>query len=98
MWDFLRYISGERIFNFFQDTLETTRARAKARARAQASRTALKIRYKSSLEYLGTLVAAIGDFSPRSLSGCLEISYSGVREESERAMKRATEVAMEGCS
>ena len=64
---------------------------AGARARAQAFRTALRIRYKSSLQYLGTLIAVAGDFGPRNPSNCSEISDSG----GEKKLGRATKGAME---
>ena len=57
-------MSEKRAFNgLFRSSLEVTRAGAGMKAGAQASRTVLKIYCKSSLEYLGTLVAAVGDFS-----------------------------------
>ena len=59
---------------------------------AHTSRTALKILYKSSLEYLGTLVSDLG---PEGPSGCSEISDLGGRGKSEGAMKGATEGAIE---
>ena len=103
MWDFPRYTSGERAFSFSRDTSETTGTGAGAGAGARASRTVLKIRCKSSSEYLGILVSA-GDFGPRGPSGCSEISDSGGGEESggvsegatEGVTERTTEGATEG--
>ena len=100
MWDFSRYTSGQRAFSFSRGTSEMTGAGTRARTRAgagtgaRASRTALKIRCKSSSEYLGILVLA-GDFGPESLLSCSKISYSGGREESRKASKGATEGATE---
>ena len=79
-------MSGERAFSFSRSVLKT----AGAGAGAQDSRTALRILYKSSSEYLGTLVAT-GDFSPGVPSDCLETSESGGREEPGRATEGATE-------
>ena len=90
MWDFPRYTSGKQAFSFSRGTSEMTRAGAGA----QASRTALRIHCKSSSEYLGTLVAAAGDFSPGGLSGYSEDSDSEGREE----LGGATEGATERCS
>ena len=75
MWDFPRYTSEKRVFSFFRGTSETTGAEtgAEAGAGAQASKTALRIRCKSSSEYLGTLLAAgvelVRVFSPKGSAG-----------------------------
>ena len=99
MWDFPRYTSGERAFNFSRDTSVTagtgTGAGAGAGAGARASRTVLRIRCKSSSEYLGILVSA-GGFGPGGPLGYSEISDLGDREESGRALEGATEGATEG--
>ena len=107
MWDFPRYTSKERAFSFSQGTSETIGARAEARAGARtgtgswASRTALKIHYKSSSEYLGTLVAARGVLArsfaldgPAGWSDNLSPDSEG-GEKSEGVMKGATEGAAE---
>ena len=103
MWDFPQYTSGERAFSFSQGILETTGAGTRAGVGVgtgiRASRTALKILCKSSLEYLGTLVAA-KDVGPGVPSGYLETSDSGGGEKprgaTEGAVEGATEGAMEG--
>ena len=71
---------------------------AGAGAGARVFRTALKILFKSSSEYLGTLVAATkasatGVFVPEGLMGCLDnLSPDlGGRKESGRVMEGATE-------
>ena len=105
MWDIPRYTSGDRAFSFFWGASETTRAGTGAGARigagAQASKTALKIRYKSSLEYLGILVAVGGELArgfppegPAGWSNNLSPDLEG-GEESRGATEEATEEAME---
>ena len=85
MWNFSWYTSEERAFSFSQETSETTGAgagaAAVARAGAWAFKTALKIRCKSSLEYLGTLVVAAGDFGLRGPLDCSEDFELGGREK-----------------
>ena len=73
-------------------------------AGVRASRTALKIFYKSSSEYLGTLVAttgalAAGGFVPEGPAGWSDnwSPDSGGGEESEGETERTTEGAIEGC-
>ena len=61
------------------------RAGAEMGTGTQASRTVLKIRCKSSLEYLGTSIATAGAFGPRDSADCLENSDLEGGEESERA-------------
>ena len=56
-------------------------------ARVWASKTVLKIRCKSSLEYLGTSVTVvgttgIGSFTPESLASCSKNSNLGVEDKS----------------
>ena len=74
MWDFPWYTSRERAFSFLRGASATMGARAgagtgaetgagartEAGAGTRASRTVLRIRYKSSSEYLGILLAATG--------------------------------------
>ena len=63
MWDFLQYTSREQAFNgLFRGSLKVTRAGAgeSVEAGVWASRTALRIRCKLFLEYLGISVAATG--------------------------------------
>ena len=79
-------MSGERAFSFSRGVSET----AGAGAGARAFRTALKILCKSSLEYLGTLVAA-GDFGPGVPSGYSETSDLGGGEKPGGATEGATE-------
>ena len=74
-------------------------------ARALTSRTALKIRCKSSLEYLGILVAVegasiTGVFVSKSPIGCLDnlSPDSRGKEESRGATEGAIEGATERCS
>lgn len=64
------------------------RARARAKVGVQASKTVVKIRYKSFLEYLKTLVIAAEGFGPKSLVGCLENSDLEVGEELGGATER----------
>ena len=77
-------------------------ARARMGMGARTSRTALKIRCKSSSEYLGTLVAAEGElarsFAPEGPAGWSDnLSPDlGSGEESKRAIEGATEGATEG--
>ena len=66
--------------------------RAGVEAGAQASKTVLKIRCKSSLEYLKTSVVVVGvtvmeDFAPKNQASCLKNSDLGDREESRGASK-----------
>ena len=63
-------------------------------AEARTSKTALKIRYKCSLEYLGTLVATGKDFGLKGLLGYLENSDLKGRKKS----GGVTEGAIEECS
>ena len=73
MWNFSQYKSKERALNgLSQGSSKVTKAgvgaRAGIRARTQTSRTALKIRYKSSSKYLRTLLTVAeatttGDFT-----------------------------------
>ena len=75
MWDFPWYTSREWAFSLFQDTLEITGAGMGVGARAQVSKTVLRIRWKSSLEYLGISVAettVTGGFAPKDPTGYLE--------------------------
>ena len=69
-------------------------------AGARASRTALKIRYKSSLHYLRTLIVvakalATGGFVPKGLIGWLDNLSPNL--EGRKESRGATEGAMEGC-
>ena len=86
-----------------------TGARAGARIGAevgiQASRTALRIHCKSSLKYLGILVAAAGTsttggYVPKNLTGWSDNSSPDSRggKESEGVTDGATKGAMEGHS
>ena len=73
MWDFPRYTSGKRASSFFRGTSAIMEAGAGVGARAgartgagagtQVSRTILKIRCKSSLEYLRRIVTARGELA-----------------------------------
>ena len=82
----------------------TTGAGAGAEAGAQASRTVLKIRCKSSSEYLAILVAAAGalarGFAPEGQAGWSDNSSpdSGGEKESGGAIEGAAEEATEGRS
>ena len=121
MWDFPRYTSGERAFGFSQGASATMGAGSGAIARARAgmgagtgagmgtgaraSIPALRIFCKSSLEYLGKLVAAIGAsttgcFAPESPAGWSDnlSPDSRGREELEGVMEGAKEGAPEGRS
>ena len=108
MWDFPQYTSGEQAFSFSQGTLETMGAEtgvgAGTGAKAQASRTALRIRCKSSSQYLGILVAEGGDlakgFPPKSPAGWSDnLSPNlGGGKESGGATKEATEGETKGRS
>ena len=93
------YVQGIGL-NFSWGTSEMTRAGAKAGAGAWASKTALKILCKSSLEYLGTLLATTGGFAPEGPASSLDnLSPDlGGGKESREATKRETEGAMEGRS
>ena len=80
-------------------------ARARAEAGAQASTTALKILYKSSSEYLGTLIAitrasAMRNFVSKDPAGWLNNLSSDLEheEESGGATEGATEGITEGYS
>ena len=107
MWDFPRYMFGERALSFSQGISETTGAGTGAEAGARmgteawASRTALRIRCKSSSEYLRILVVAGGElargFPPEGQAGWSNnlSPDSGGGEESEGAMEKATEGATE---
>ena len=82
----------------------TTRAGAGAEAGAQASRTALKIRCKSSSEYFAILVAAAGALA-RGFALKSQANWSdnlspdlGDGEESRGAMEGAVEGVTEGHS
>ena len=89
----------EQVFNgLSQGSLEVAGARmgARARVRAQASKTALRIRCKSSLEYLGTLVVVVEDFSLGDLLDCSKISDLGGGEGPKGATEEATERVTEG--
>ena len=112
MWNFPRYTSRERAFSFLRDALATmgakagvgagaktgTRARMGAEAGTRASRTVLKIRCKSFLEYLGILVAAAGALATKGFvlesaagwSNNSSLDLEG-REESGKAMEGAAE-------
>ena len=111
MWEFPQYMSGERAFSFSRGTSEMTGAGAGAGAGVGAwtSKTALKIHYKSSSEYLETLVAArrataMGGFVSEGLAGYLDnLSLNSKdgekpREVKKRAIEGVTERAMEGRS
>ena len=63
-------------------------ARTGAGVGARVSRTTLRIRCKSSLKYLRTLVAAAGDFGPKSLASYLENSDFGGEKKSRGATGR----------
>ena len=109
MQDFPWYTSRERAFSFSQGALATMGVRmgagagTKTRVEARASRIALKILCKSSLEYLGTLIAATkasatGDFvfeGPAGWSDNLSPDLRG-GEESEGVTEKATEGVTEG--
>ena len=113
MWDFPWYTFGERAFSFLRGALVTmgagagagaeagTRARAKTGVGAgtRASRTVLKIRCKSSSEYLGILLAATGALAT---GGFVEspVGWSGNSSPDSRGGKEsegATEGATEEC-
>ena len=98
-------MSGKRPFSFSCGISKT----AGAGAGMRASKTVLKIFYKSSLEYLGTFIAATGvtttgGFVFKGLVGCSDNPSPNLRggQELEGATKGATkrlmEGAMEGCS
>ena len=119
MWDFSQYASGKRAFSFSQGASAMMGAGSGAGAGAgagmgagtgagtgtgaQASRTTLKILYKSSSEYLGTLVAATGALATESFvsegpvgwSDNLSLDLEG-EKESRGPMERATEGMTEG--
>ena len=63
----------------------------RVKTRTQASKTALRICYKSSSEYLEILVVVAGDFGLGSLLGCLEIFDLGSGEDPRRATEGVTE-------
>ena len=67
--------------SLFRSSSEAAGAGAGAGAEIRACRTALRICCKLSLEWLGTLVAAAGDFAPWGPAGYLENSDSGGRKE-----------------
>ena len=94
MWDFPQYTSGKRAFNgLSRGFSEVAGAGAGAEARAgagagaeagagaRASKTVLRICCKLSLEYWGTSVAVVGDFSLRGSASCLENSDLGCEKE-----------------
>ena len=82
MWDFPQFTSGERAFNgLYRGFLEAAEAGAGVGAGVQASKIALRIRYKSFLEYWRTSVATADDFGPKGLAGCLKNSDFEGREE-----------------
>ena len=58
----------------------------------------LKICCKLSSEYLGTLIAAVGDFGLGDLLDYLKIFDLGGGEEPGGAMERATKGTMEGAT
>ena len=96
---------GKQDFSFSRGTSKTTGAGAEVRTEAQTSRTVLKIRYKSSLQYLGTLVAAAGasateDFISKGPTGWLDnlsFDWKGGKE-SGGAIEGAMEGVIEGRS
>ena len=104
-------MSVDQVFGFFWGASETIKAGvgaetgAEAEAGARASRTALKILYKSSSEYSGTLVAAtgtsaMGSFLFEGLAGWfnnLSLDLGG-REETRGATEEATKAVTEGRS
>lgn len=91
-------MSRVRAFSLFQGILEIAGARTKARTGARAFRTILKIFCKLSLEYLKTLVLAIGAISTGSfvLKGPADYLDSlSPNSECGKESRRATEGATE---
>ena len=91
MWDFLQYTSRERAFNSLSwGSLEVVEVEAEAGV--WVSKTVLRIRCKSSLEYLGALIVvaettAIGVFALENPAGYLENFDLGDGKELGRATK-----------